>query len=115
MVWSLDELKNVEDRKLLGGRVALLLEDHNRAQSLYLQSSAPEEALNMRRDLLQVPEQKSTFDQNANSVFFSRLNSKPFSISVGPGFAFGQQACARPDSLHFQGVRPAAGVHRQPC
>ena len=55
MVWSLDELKNVEDRKLLGGHVALLLEDHNRAQSLYLQSSAPEEALNMRRDLLQVP------------------------------------------------------------
>ena len=53
MVWSLDELKNVEDKKLLGGHVALLLGEHNRAQSLYLQSSTPEEALHMRRDLLQ--------------------------------------------------------------
>lgn len=60
MVWSLDELKNVEDKKLLGGHVALLLGDHNRAQSLYLQSSAPEEALNMRRDLLQVRPYKNT-------------------------------------------------------
>ena len=39
MVWSLDELKSIEDRKLMSGHVALILSDHNLAQTLYLQSS----------------------------------------------------------------------------
>lgn len=39
MVWSLDELRTIEDRKLMSGHVALTLGDHNLAQTLYLQSS----------------------------------------------------------------------------
>ena len=39
MVWALEELKSIEDRKLMSGHVALILGDHNLAQTLYLQSS----------------------------------------------------------------------------
>ena len=53
MVWSLHEIKDIEDKKLLSGHVAMILGDYNLAQSLYLQSGSPVEALNMRRDLLQ--------------------------------------------------------------
>lgn len=53
MVWSLNEIKDIEDKKLLSGHMALLLGDYNLAQNLYLQSGSPVEALNMRRDLLQ--------------------------------------------------------------
>lgn len=53
MVWSLEKLREVEDKKVLCGHVALTLGDHNLAQTYYLQSSMPVEALNMRRDLLQ--------------------------------------------------------------
>ena len=53
MVWSLNEIRNIEDKKLLSGHVAMILGDFNLAQNLYLQSGAPVEALNMRRDLLQ--------------------------------------------------------------
>ena len=53
MVWSLGEIKDIEDKKLLSGHVAMILGDYNLAQNLYLQSSSPVEALNMRRDLLQ--------------------------------------------------------------
>ena len=53
MVWSLKEIKDIEDKKLLSGHVAMILGDFNLAQNLYLQSSSPVEALNMRRDLLQ--------------------------------------------------------------
>ena len=53
MVWSLNEIKDIEDKKLLSGHVAMILGDYNLAQNLYLQSGSPVEALNMRRDLLQ--------------------------------------------------------------
>lgn len=53
MVWSLNEIKDIEDKKLLSGHVAMILGDYNLAQTLYLQSGSPVEALNMRRDLLQ--------------------------------------------------------------
>ena len=53
MVWSLNEIKDTEDKKLLSGHVAMILGDYNLAQNLYLQSGSPVEALNMRRDLLQ--------------------------------------------------------------
>lgn len=53
MVWSLHEIKDIEDKKLLSGHVAMILGDYNLAQNLYLQSGSPVEALNMRRDLLQ--------------------------------------------------------------
>jgi hypothetical protein len=54
LVWSLNEIKDVEDKKLLSGHVAMILGDFDLAQNLYLQSGSPVEALNMRRDLLQV-------------------------------------------------------------
>ncbi len=53
MVWSLQELRGIEDKKLLTGHLALLLGDFSLAQNLYLQSNSPIESLNMRRDLLQ--------------------------------------------------------------
>merc|ERR1719400_2949049 len=53
MVWSLNEIRTIEDKKLLSGHVAMILGDYNLAANLYLQSGSPVEALNMRRDLLQ--------------------------------------------------------------
>jgi WD repeat-containing protein 19 len=41
-----------EDRRLLGGHVALLRGNIDKAQELFLSSSKPIEALNMHRDLL---------------------------------------------------------------
>ena len=52
-VWSLEETRDIEDRKLLSGHLAMMLGDYQLAQDLYLQSSSPVEALHMRRDLLQ--------------------------------------------------------------
>ena len=53
MVWSLEEIRDVEDRKLLAGHVSMIIGDYNHAQDMYLQSSLPVEALHLRRDLLQ--------------------------------------------------------------
>ena len=52
MVWSLEEFKDLEDKKLLSGHVNMILGDYDLAQTLYLQSGSPAEALHMRRDLL---------------------------------------------------------------
>ncbi|XP_019617748.1 PREDICTED: WD repeat-containing protein 19-like [Branchiostoma belcheri] len=52
LVWSLERIKNTEDENLLAGHVAMFLEDFNTAQELYLASSTPVAALDMRRDLL---------------------------------------------------------------
>ncbi len=52
MVWTLEELADVEDKKLLAGHVHMVLGEYDSAQALYLQSSVPTEALHMRRDLL---------------------------------------------------------------
>ena len=38
MVWSLNEIKSIEDKKLLSGHVAMILGDYNLAANLYLQS-----------------------------------------------------------------------------
>lgn len=51
-VWTLEELKYVEDKKLLSGHVTMIQGDYDAAQTLYLQSGSPIEALHMRRDLL---------------------------------------------------------------
>jgi WD repeat-containing protein 19 len=53
MVMSLQELQHVEDRCLLAGHISLLFCDYQRAQDLFLASSRPTAALEMRRDLLQ--------------------------------------------------------------
>lgn len=53
MVQALQDLVHIEDKNLLAGHVLLLFGKHGRAQELFLASSYPQAALNMRRDLLQ--------------------------------------------------------------
>lgn len=53
MVQALMDLVHIEDKNLLAGHVLLLFGDYGRAQELFLSSSYPQAALNMRRDLLQ--------------------------------------------------------------
>ena len=52
MVWTLDEFRSIEDKKLIGGHVFMMMGDYDSAQNMYLQSGTPVEALHMRRDLL---------------------------------------------------------------
>jgi WD repeat-containing protein 19 len=52
MVMGLDRLRGIEDKKLLAGHIALLYDDYGRAQELFLASTRPTSALEMRRDLL---------------------------------------------------------------
>ncbi|XP_025763947.1 WD repeat-containing protein 19 isoform X3 [Oreochromis niloticus] len=53
MVLSLQSIQvGTEEKSLLAGHLAMFLEDYNRAQDLYLSSSSPVAALEMRRDLL---------------------------------------------------------------
>ncbi|XP_064419402.1 WD repeat-containing protein 19 isoform X2 [Latimeria chalumnae] len=51
MVMSLEQLKGIEDHNLLAGHLAMFTNDFNLAQDLYLASSCPIAALEMRRDL----------------------------------------------------------------
>ena len=52
MVMALQKLQSVEDSNLLAGHVALVFDDYTSAQQLFLSSSRPVAALEMRRDLL---------------------------------------------------------------
>ena len=52
MVSALQACEHVEDRHLLAGHIALLFCDYARAQDLFLASSKPATALEMRKDLL---------------------------------------------------------------
>jgi len=52
MVIGLESLKQYEDKNLLAGHIALLFMDYGMAQDLFLSSSRPKSALEMRRDLL---------------------------------------------------------------
>lgn len=52
MVTSLQQVKHLEDKNLLSGYVAMFLSEFNLAQDLFLASSKPLAALEMRRDLL---------------------------------------------------------------
>ncbi|CAH2300032.1 WD repeat-containing 19 isoform X1 [Pelobates cultripes] len=51
MVMSLEQIKGIEDHNLLAGHLAMFSSDFNLAQDLYLASSSPVSALEMRRDL----------------------------------------------------------------
>ncbi|KAJ1416172.1 hypothetical protein B484DRAFT_302829, partial [Ochromonadaceae sp. CCMP2298] len=53
MVMALEACRNIEDKNLLAGQITLLFCDYQRAQDLFLASSRPQAALEMRRDLLQ--------------------------------------------------------------
>ena len=52
MVMTLQKLQSIEDANLLAGHVALVFDDYPAAQELFLQSSRPVAALEMRRGLL---------------------------------------------------------------
>ncbi|XP_068799240.1 WD repeat-containing protein 19 isoform X4 [Struthio camelus] len=51
MVMSLEQIKGIEDHNLLAGHLAMFTSDFNLAQDLYLASTCPIAALEMRRDL----------------------------------------------------------------
>ncbi|CAN2388495.1 WD repeat-containing protein [Pristimantis euphronides] len=51
MVMSLEQIKGIEDHNLLAGHLAMFTNDFNLAQDLYLASSNPICALEVRRDL----------------------------------------------------------------
>eukprot|EP01029_Cantina_marsupialis_P026834 TRINITY_DN7306_c0_g1_i3.p1 TRINITY_DN7306_c0_g1~~TRINITY_DN7306_c0_g1_i3.p1 ORF type:complete len:1019 (-),score=347.17 TRINITY_DN7306_c0_g1_i3:302-3358(-) len=51
MVMALEGLEMLEDKSLLAGHVAMLFGDYNLAQELFVSSSEPTVALEMRRDL----------------------------------------------------------------
>ncbi|NWW40546.1 WDR19 protein, partial [Panurus biarmicus] len=51
MVMSLEQVKGIEDHNLLAGHLAMFTSDFNLAQDLYLASSCPIAALEMRKDL----------------------------------------------------------------
>ena len=53
MVMALQDCVRVEDKNELAGQISLLFCDYQRAQELFLASSRPNAALEMRRDLLQ--------------------------------------------------------------
>ena len=53
MVLGLQKVQSIEEKNLLAGHVCLLLGDYTEAQKLFLSSSKPLAALDMRRDLLQ--------------------------------------------------------------
>jgi len=53
MVMALQDCMHIEDRLLLAGYICMLFCDYQRAQDLFLASSRPQTALEMRRDLLQ--------------------------------------------------------------
>lgn len=52
MVLSLEKVKDLEDKNLLAGYIAMFLKDFSLAQDLFLLSGTPIAALEMRRDLL---------------------------------------------------------------
>nr|XP_019597484.1 PREDICTED: WD repeat-containing protein 19 isoform X1 [Rhinolophus sinicus] len=52
MVMSLEGIKGIEEYNLLAGHLAMFTEDFSLAEDLYLASSCPVAALEMRRDLL---------------------------------------------------------------
>ncbi|XP_069058187.1 WD repeat-containing protein 19 isoform X2 [Pleurodeles waltl] len=51
MVMSLEQIKGIEDHNLIAGHLAMFTGDFNLAQDLYLASTCPIAALEMRRDL----------------------------------------------------------------
>lgn len=53
MVWTLQNVENIDELALLCGHASILLGDYNEAEKYFLQSSEPVQALYLRRDLMQ--------------------------------------------------------------
>lgn len=52
-VWALQQMLNIDELTLLCGHACMLLGNYNEAEKYLLQSSEPEQALYLRRDLMQ--------------------------------------------------------------
>ena len=52
MTQALEQIVNIEDKNLLAGHVNMLFQDYSKAQEMFLASTRPKTALEMRRDLL---------------------------------------------------------------
>ena len=64
MVMSLERVKHIEDKNLLAGHILVLKDaDYNTAQELFLRSSYPQAALEMRKDLKHWEEALKLADQ----------------------------------------------------
>ena len=53
MVMALNSISHVEDKNLLAGFISMMFDEYQQAEDLFLRSSKPITALEMRRDLLQ--------------------------------------------------------------
>ncbi|XP_018332353.1 WD repeat-containing protein 19 isoform X2 [Agrilus planipennis] len=53
MVYSLEQITNIEDTNLLAGYCSMYLKDYSKAQKWFLNSHYPQASLQMQRDLLQ--------------------------------------------------------------
>lgn len=53
MVWTLQNMENIDELTLLCGHASILLGNYNEAEKYFLQSSEPVQALYLRRDLMQ--------------------------------------------------------------
>ncbi|XP_071642364.1 WD repeat-containing protein 19 [Temnothorax longispinosus] len=53
MVWTLQNMENIDELALLCGHACILLGNYNEAEKYFLQSSEPVQALYLRRDLMQ--------------------------------------------------------------
>ena len=89
MVWTLDEFRSVEDKKLIGGHVFMMMGDYDSAQNMYLQSGTPVEALHMRRDLLHWDQVR--ISDSANWARYSLQSDTLSSVISGNG-RLGNQA-----------------------
>ncbi|VDK79037.1 unnamed protein product [Gongylonema pulchrum] len=83
-VWSLEEIRFIEERNLLAGHLALLLDKFDIAEGFFLQSSRPLEAL----------------DVNAARSF-----------ALGKGTAFGNTLGTATSTNDFKGIRTTTRVH----
>ncbi|PIC42692.1 hypothetical protein B9Z55_009686 [Caenorhabditis nigoni] len=55
MVMALEQIEAIEEKNLLHAQIYTILGRYDEAEQMYLDSSRPIEALNMRRDLLEWP------------------------------------------------------------
>ena len=76
MVWSLNEIRTIEDKKLLSGHVAMILGDYNLAANLYLQSG--KNFLDTKTEGMCKPHYNNQdLSPLANGIYFIVITNKP--------------------------------------
>ncbi|VDK22852.1 unnamed protein product [Anisakis simplex] len=63
MVWALEEIQYIEERNLLAGHLALIMEQFDVAESYFLRSTKPTEALDVRVLLHAQTDSRNNFDE----------------------------------------------------